>query len=229
MKALPLILGGTAAGVLVLLLSRTRAAISKALQEKSRWEDLSENDREAAPLLDKYWASVGTRQPPSVAWSAAFISYVMAQTQPDFPVSSTHIGYARGAYKNRGKSGLYTALPASTPVKAGDIVIKTREGDVATFDDVKRETGFKKAHGDILVSVRNGEAIGVGGNVGNRVNAVPIALNTDGTLKDPKYFAVLRQQPDNTQIALIAGGVFGTWWVADSLTKERKGRGLLAF
>lgn len=229
MKALPLILGGTAAGVLVLLLSKKRAAISLALQEKSRWTNLKETDSEARPLLDKYWATLNTRQHPSVAWSAAFISYVMAQTQPDFPVSGTHIGYARGAYRNRGKSGLYTALPPSTPVKAGDIVIKTRDGDVATFDDVKRETGFKKTHGDILVSVRGDTAIGIGGNVGNKVNAVPITLNSDGTLKDRKYFAVLRQQPDNTQIAIIAGGVFGTWWVADSLTKERKGRGLLAF
>lgn len=229
MKTLPLILGGTAAGVLVLLLSKPRGAISAALQEKSRWEGLKETDTEARPLLDKYWASVGTRQPPDVAWSAAFISYVMAKTQKDFPVSSTHIGYARGAYKDRGKSGQYTALPASTPVKAGDIVIKTREGDVATFEDVKRETGFKATHGDILVSVRAGTAIGIGGNVGNKVNAVPIALNSDGTLKDRKYFAVLRQQPDNLQVAIIAGGVFGTWWVADSLTKERKGRGLLAF
>lgn len=164
-----------------------------AIQELNRWHGLVETDSSARPLLDKYWAVLGQSQPSNVAWSGAFISYVMRGVRGFVP-SGSHLEYARAAYRNNGRPGLYGAFPPTASVDVGDIIIRSRGDIPSSYADVISPTGFKPTHGDIVVSIERGFARVIGGNVDNSVTQKAVPLRNNGAVDDPTVIAVLKLQ-----------------------------------
>lgn len=168
--------------------------ISKAKSELNAWDGFTETSVKATPYLKKYWQAVNLPlQPSDIAWSAAFISYIMGNEI--FSPDQSHIGYARKAYQSRlrGDKGKYWAYAPSeiSKVRKGDILVKARSGSGATFNDVRVNTGFLPTHGDLVISVANGYAKAIGGNVSNKVSVSNYPLF--GNKPSSEVFTVLRK------------------------------------
>lgn len=159
------------------------------------WED----ERRGSALVAKYWRSVGlswTGLDGDKPWSAAFISWVMAEagaSADEMPASATHAGYLRAAISHAGSGGHWRPYPPTDYApQPGDLICATRAGQkVAQFDDVP--TGAT-LHCDIVVAVRPGELDSVGGNVRNSVTKSVRRLGPDGRLSgngDRPWFLVL--------------------------------------
>jgi hypothetical protein len=123
------------------------------------------------------------------AWSASFISYVYKLVDPSFPRASAHTKYAQLLRSNPGWEVLD---PSKTPLKVGDITVKNREGNQQVFSN-KIYKG--KSHGDIITTVLNDVAYGIGGNLSNTVKEAKIKLD-NGILSDSSYFVVLRPKSE---------------------------------
>lgn len=158
--------------------------VSRAVAELAKWRGLTETDPEARQHLERYWAAVGLPlQPPEELWSAAFISEI---GRGILTPSLSHVGYLHAA--------LGKVLPITTPVRRGDIVVKTRNG--ATPEEFRQalENGiFIPTHGDVVVAVAGGKAKAIGGNKRNAVASENIPLNPQtGAIDLPEYVAILR-------------------------------------
>jgi hypothetical protein len=131
------------------------------------------------------------------AWSAAFISYVMriAGAGRRFPYSGAHFDFiaaGRGAASDA--TGIVKAMrPEFYAPRLGDLVCFSRERNkVAKFDDITRKPF--RAHCAIVVEVKSGAVLVIGGNVGNavamsRVPTTPEGLiaRADGRSVDDRY------------------------------------------
>ena len=171
--------------------SKIQNAINTAKAEYAKWT-FTETNVNAIPLLTKYWASVNLPlQPTSIAWSAAFISYIADNLLTS---DQSHIGYARSAYRDRVNKvkGKYWAYKPSeiSKVKKGDILIKRRSGSEASWNDVTSNTGFIPTHGDIVIEVTNAVAKTLGGNVSNSVSVTNYPLY--GGKPGSDVFTILR-------------------------------------
>ena len=131
--------------------------------ELSHWDGKVETDTEVAPRLEAYWSNLGMNVGPSVPWSAAFISYVMNQVDPEFPKSSGHYYYAASAKQKKGGWSLFqTSGAGKIKAQVGDIFVKPRH-------DPKNPTA---THGDVVYKIEPGTpgtsntASLAGGNVG---------------------------------------------------------------
>lgn len=156
----------------------------------------NESDPAMLPELQRYWEALykpaTARQmakdsaADKLAWSAAFISYVMKEAgftaAQGFPVSERHITYIVEAMRNRENrdkskpfwlydiSELSTAMPVP-----GDLLCFNREGSSHSYTGLKKlyfgktATPSGKSHTDIVVHTRTeGKALyveTVGGNV----------------------------------------------------------------
>jgi hypothetical protein len=178
------------------------------LSEYNKWEkgELLDSQPEASPMLIKYWAYVGKNyvtpeQLTSIPWYAAYTSWVMSQVTSDFPKSSATRDYAKFGWKNRkNKSGGWTLYSLSREkgkimAQAGDVLIKPRGVGVQSGE----QTGNGKylaSLGDIVWSVKDGNAFLAGGNIGN-TNKIyeTVRVNSDGSYKEnPKgYLVVLKK------------------------------------
>ena len=123
----------------------------------------------------------------STPWSAAFISYVVAEKAgyPDFPISSFHTKYIHDAIQDEvlGREAPFWGFPprAEKP-KLGDIVCAWRR-DRHDFHDLENSGAFRPSHCDVIVEV-NAESVRViGGNVRNSVSMKSFPLNSSGHLK----------------------------------------------
>ena len=124
--------------------------------ELARWGNgaLKERDPQQKPILTEYWNNViangdiwysGNKWTPmGTAWSAAFISFVLKDT--DFKGSGSHLRYT----KKNGDSNwqLFSLTKPGT--------IKAQVGDILEY------TG----HSDIVYKIEGDTAITVGGNLG---------------------------------------------------------------
>jgi hypothetical protein len=182
---------GVGAGVfsLAVLLFPNFKLLSLAKRELGAWNGLTENSPKAQVLLRKYWQATNQEYPgPNVAWSAAFIVYLANKAHPgSLARTASHMLYAGEAKK--AKKG-YVATPPTTPLRVGDIVVQNREGGTATFDSVGQ--GHVDSHGDIVMSVRDGVAQLLGGNVDNRIRLRSFPLSKSGALAVPGVITVLR-------------------------------------
>lgn len=165
------------------------------------WED----ERKGSALVAKYWRSVGqdwTGLDGDKPWSAAFISWVMAEagvSGDEMPASATHAGYLRAAIAGKGSGstpGHWRAYPpdAYAP-QPGDLICATRAGQkIAQFDDIPLGATL---HCDIVVTVDAGRLDSIGGNVRNSVTKSERILGTDGRLSgnlDRQWFLVLENR-----------------------------------
>nr|WP_298686741.1 DUF2272 domain-containing protein [uncultured Dongia sp.] len=157
------------------------------------WED----ERKGSALVAKYWRSIGqdwTGLDGDKPWSAAFISWVMAEagvSGEEMPASATHAGYLRAAIAGSGQHWRAYPPDAYAP-RPGDLICATRAGQQITrFDDVPSGATL---HCDIVVTVADGLLDSIGGNVRNSVTRSERRLGPDGRLSgnaDRQWFLVL--------------------------------------
>jgi len=142
------------------------------------------------------------------AWSAVFVVSTVRRTGIGLTLESEdggahvgknvlllahpgHRGYVIEADSRRkaGIGGTYHAFAAADRVlKVGDIIIQDRQAatlaGVWTFANIPALVGGRELHGDIVISVNPGagDAITIGGNLGNSVRRRRYPITADGTL-----------------------------------------------
>lgn len=185
---------------------RNDRIIKIALGERLFWQDgkRTELDERVTTRLQQYWQAVGVKASleqlrserfhNEMPWSAAFISWVMKQAGAgdDFHYSDSHWEYVAAAKKNRlaGNDNPYKAYrPSEQPTALGDIVVKRRATNTATYDNI--ETGHP-THGDFVVAIKDGQAETIGGNVSNSVRTTMFPLDDQLHVSDERYFAIVK-------------------------------------
>ena len=185
--------------------------VKVAQAELARWNfgQIDESDPKMRPVLEAYWRATPTGVPTSsnwwsnVAWSAAFISWVMktAGAGSNFRYSSAHTDYVGEAKRNRlaNNSNPFKAyrLTEVAP-RPGDLVCVERQDangnwSGVTYDNV--DQGFRASHCDVVVKVQPGQLITVGGNVSNSVSDTSVSINSVGRVIQSRYYAVVRAGP----------------------------------
>lgn len=157
------------------------------------WED----ERRGNALVAKYWKVVGTDWTGldgDKPWSAAFISWVMAEagiSSAEMPASATHAGYLRAAIA--AKDGHWRAHPPTEYApRAGDLICATRAGQkIERFDQIPAGATL---HCDIVVMTGVGRLWSIGGNVRNSVTRTERAIDDKGHLtaeSGRRWFLVL--------------------------------------
>jgi hypothetical protein len=175
-----------------------RRTIKNTLEEYKLWGEgnKKETDSSMYSTLKKYWDSVGWNEsewsPSGVAWSSAFISYIMKKSRAnddDFVFASSHWNYITKAVQNRKKKqrGFKGYKLNEKKVELGDLVCYARQ-DGVTYDT----TGVYESHCDIVVEIDGDNAVVIGGNVSNSVSSKKIPL-TDGYVKEGnRRFVVIK-------------------------------------
>lgn len=158
------------------------------------WED----ERKGSALVAKYWRSVGqdwTGLDGDKPWSAAFISWVMAEAgvpADEMPATATHASYLRAAIASAVKGHWRAYPPDAYAPRPGDLICATRAGQiVARYDDVPSGATL---HCDIVMAAVAGRLDSIGGNVRNSVTRSERTLGADGRLSgnaDRQWFLVL--------------------------------------
>lgn len=158
-----------------------------------------EADSGFSERVNKYWRE-GTGQnytgaDRDVAWSSAFISYLMkkAGAGNKFVYSPSHSKYITDSIANRKQGRLKEAFVGykvnEVAPEVGDLVCYSRQSGV-TYDT----TGSYKSHCDLVVAKRPNEIEVIGGNVNQSVAKKILAIDSKGMLKDNKYdwFSVIK-------------------------------------
>lgn len=157
----------------------------------------------ACPRVKVYWAEMNDDRPCSEAWSAAFISYVVAKAKLGlkFKFSGRHTTYladSKKALQQGDTSRAYWCHPLdANPVQIGDLVGAWRSGTGCpagpkTYDDIG--TDFC-SHCDLVVAIRGSIAYAIGGNVSNTVKVTEYELDPAGkVLPISKRIAVMRRR-----------------------------------
>ena len=154
-----------------------------------------------------YWERVGdywkqalnlgyTGKDRDVAWSSAFISWVMLKSGGLFGIpfkkSASHSTYIREYVKNRkeGKNATFVAYRINEkPADVGDLVCYSRENASDMYD----RTGAYKSHCDIVVAKRKGEIEVIGGNVAQSVSKKIVSTDRTGRVNaGGKWFAIIK-------------------------------------
>lgn len=152
-----------------------------------------------------FWLSFqSTAEPVSVAWSAAFISFVMkkAALPKSFKFSGRHTTYlsdSKRAFTANPKdaSRAYWTVPLhQRKLEVGDLVGAYRTGPgcgsaVRTYDSLP---GDFCSHCDLVVAIRGNIAFTIGGNVSNTVKVTEVPLDAAGrVLPISKRIAVMQR------------------------------------
>ena len=151
----------------------------------SAWEGKKENDEAVRDTLRKYWAVLGLDHPPSIAWSAAFVSYLLRKR--GFKGDPYHTTYVANAINGTNGSWQAFSIPKNKDkivVSVGDVLVEPRSGS------------YEASHGDVVYNIREGAADLIGGNLSDSIGYKSIGLNPDGTISDAKnYLVILKKNP----------------------------------
>lgn len=150
----------------------------------------NESHPDSRKRIKKYWLSFSTtaQDAVSVPWSAAFISFVVknASLSKSFAFSASHTTYMSDSKRAKlagDSSRAYWAVRlGERKLQVGDLVGAYRTGGdcgsaVRTYDSLP---GDFCSHCDLVVSIRDGKAITIGGNVSNTVKVTEVPLTTTG-------------------------------------------------
>tara|TARA_R110000851_G_scaffold8011_2_gene30846 strand:+ start:26579 stop:27259 length:681 start_codon:yes stop_codon:yes gene_type:complete len=155
-----------------------------------------------------YWQRVGdywkqalkrnyTGKDRDVAWSSAFISWVMLKSGGLFGIpftkSSAHATYIRDYVKNRKEGNLDAPFVAyrinEKSAEVGDLVCYSRENSKDMYD----RTSNYKSHCDIVVAKRPNEIEVIGGNVNQSVTKKILTTDQMGRVAmGGKWFAIIK-------------------------------------
>lgn len=180
------IFGGIALISLLLLKRKKKSSSSNfksklidlANKEFSKWNKngikIKEGSKDTIQDLRNYWLiGPGVKGTDNyyinTAWSSAFISYLMrtAGAGKDFKYGTSHSTYIRQAVQNRLTNNdlkFKAYKPEEVNVNVGDLVCYPRQSGVNY-----NSTGSYMSHCDLIVSIENNNAVGIGGNVSNSV------------------------------------------------------------
>lgn len=161
---------------------------------------------------DGFWQRVGqywrdgtgknlTGKNDDYPWSAAFISYIFrhANAGDRFKYSAQHSVYIRWAIKARlnedAKYGMWGFRLNEHSPQVGDLICYAREAGI-NYDT---QSADYKSHSDLVVDVKPGELLVIGGNVGNSVSLKHVKINASGRLTDSNeaWFTVLANRIDS--------------------------------
>ena len=217
-KQILLICGGIA-GLFVIfafvkkLTPLKKKMVEKANEEWARFGYQTIKDGEiiksgARENQEGFWQRVGdywkealnsryTGKDRDVAWSSAFISWIMLKSAGLFGVpfrkSASHSRYIREYVKNRKEGKLNAPFVAyrinEKPAEVGDLVCYSREDRTDMYD----KTDSYKSHCDIVVATRPNEIEVIGGNVAHSVSK-RIVKTKNGRVSDNnnKWFAIIK-------------------------------------
>jgi len=179
-----------------------------AQAEFARWNfgQTDEADPNMRPVLEAYWRATPTGVPTTanwwsnVAWSAAFISWVMktAGAGNNFQYSSAHTDYVGEAKRNRlaNNSSPFKAYRITEVApRPGDLVCVERQDGNGNWSGVNYDNvdqGFRASHCDVVVEVQSGQLITIGGNVSDSVSDTPVRIDSNGRVIQSRYYAVVR-------------------------------------
>ena len=159
--------------------------VDLANQEFNKWNPKGIKIKEGAKdtlqtLRNYYEEGSGVKNSDSyyisTPWSATFISYLMKKSgaENDFKYNLSHSEYIQEAVQNRkaNNSKKFKAyLPNEVNVNVGDLVCYPRQSGVSY-----NSTGNYASHCDLIIAVKDNNAVGVGGNVSNSVSKSNYAL-----------------------------------------------------
>jgi hypothetical protein len=179
-----------------------KKAIDLANKDWKDWNEGKTKEKSSSMYntLKQYWDNIGWDEsrwtPSGVAWSSAWISYIMrkAGAGDDFKYSASHSSYIRQARKNREQN-------SSNPFKAYRLNEKKPElGDLVCYyrgttsnDPFDRNSSYQ-SHCDIVVAKEDNKIEVIGGNVGDSVSKKVVELDDDGFVKKKgkKWFAIIK-------------------------------------
>lgn len=139
--------------------------------------------------IREYWLSFSSSaEPVSVAWSAAFISFIVKEAElgKSFKFSGRHTDYLsdskRAKLANDSSRAYWTVRLSERRLQVGDLVGAFRTGrdcgsTVRTYDSLP---GDFCSHCDLVVAIRGGKAITIGGNVSNTIKVKEVPLTATG-------------------------------------------------
>ena len=140
-----------------------------------------------------------------VAWSAAFISYVMraAGAGTGFPYTPLHADYINAAA--RGEGVLRAERPETYAPRSGDLICAGRlAARRLKFEDLPSGRFF--AHCDLVVSVVPGQLSVIGGNVSAGVTMKHVPTTPAGMLADASGQVVDGRYPWFVVLRVLYGG-----------------------
>jgi hypothetical protein len=175
-----------------------RRAVKIAKKEFAIWNEgkRKETDSKAYSDLKRYWDNLNWSEnqwsPSGVAWSSAFISYVMdkARAKDDFTYASSHADYIRDAIKNRkeNNNNKFKGYKLNEKkVEIGDLVCYARENGV-DYDT----TRYYQSHCDIVTEIDDNYAYGIGGNVSDSVSKSKIPIKDGYVQSGNRRFVVIK-------------------------------------
>lgn len=160
---------------------------------------LDESHPKLRAQIKRYWEEIGLRFPgEEEPWSAVFVSWCIKQagaTKEEFKFAAKHATYVKKAIENADRGvGVFRAVPIDAePVAVGDLIHANRESGTITYDRA-RETDAYPSHCDIVVELRPGAAVVIGGNLSDTRAQMTVALTAGGFVK---------QKPTNPFIAVV--------------------------
>jgi len=176
-----------------------RKAVSLAKKEWEDWNKGKTKEKSGSMYqrLKTYWQNIGWDEsrwtPSGVAWSSAFISYIMkkANAKDDFKYSASHSVYIRDAVKNRknnNKNPFKAYRLNEKKAEIGDLVCYARQGGVS-YDT----TSAYQSHCDIIVDINKDSVDVIGGNISDSVTKKSVPLTKDGYIKEGgKRFTIIK-------------------------------------
>ena len=170
----------------------------RAVAEHKRFGQMNEGNAKARPMLVDYWTKGAGQTADEAAasikakfaWSAAFVSYVVRQTDASAPFvyASLHAKYIQAAIKNRQSCattpGFYGDPPGGVGARSpqvGDIIGVSRANDVRTYADAASRDDYF-SHCDIVVARQGNVLTVIGGNVADSVTKNTVKLDAHGFL-----------------------------------------------
>lgn len=178
-----------------------RNVVELAKEEHKAWNfgQTKEGSQDTIQRLRNYWQKgTDTKKDDNyyinTPWSSAFISYLMklAGAGDDFKYSTSHSVYISEAVKNRKENNnkkFKAYKPQEVKVDIGDLVCYPRQEGV-TYDS---PSGYL-SHCDLVVSVKDNIATGIGGNVSNSVSKKQYKLINGKIDKSSNVFVVIKNK-----------------------------------
>jgi hypothetical protein len=194
-------LGAAIAALVVLRSLNNRSNFKKKLvklanDELAKWKNKKEGNATTIQELRNYWKQgAGVTASDSYyinnAWSASFISWLMktAGAGDKFKYSSLHSDYIQAAKQNRKKNikTFQGYRKTEKPVSVGDLICYPRQAGV-TYDT----GGGYFAHCDLVMAIKPGEAVGVGGNVSDTVKTSVYKLDPENKVTTEKVHVIIK-------------------------------------
>jgi hypothetical protein len=140
----------------------------------------------------------------NIAWSAAFISYIMRKSGAgdQFPYSSNHAHYISEGKRDTLDNLFWTYKISERKPQKGDLVCNNRDFSNVNYDNVERGGS---THCDIVMEVTKSEAIVIGGNKGKgEVKEAKLYLDQNGFIDVKRNRTVKNGKVEREHFAIIS-------------------------